>query len=217
MDLQTICANHDSIRKELLKTDPTLNSRSLQNAQKCTESSSLETDKASDAVKSCDDTGSTSSGLFNLTVASFGPVVVFCEILKTGGWIVIQRRFDGSVDFYRNWTDYRNGFGSVDKEHWLGLEVIHQMTKQGGYELMIELETYDGNYTYAQYSEFAIGGESEQYALQTLSGYSGTAGDQLSPPYGIKFSTFDRDNDNYGYNCAESWKGAWWYNACSYT
>ncbi|GFR72528.1 fibrinogen-related protein 3.2 [Elysia marginata] len=37
-----------------------------------------------------------------------------------GGWIVIQRRAVGDVDFYRNWTEYRDGFGDLDGDFWLG-------------------------------------------------------------------------------------------------
>ena len=33
---------------------------------------------------------------------------------------MILRRTDGSVDFYRNWTDYQRGFGDVSHEHWIG-------------------------------------------------------------------------------------------------
>jgi hypothetical protein len=32
-----------------------------------------------------------------------------------------QRRQDGTVDFTRNWQEYKHGIGYVDNEHWLGM------------------------------------------------------------------------------------------------
>ena len=41
------------------------------------------------------------------------------------------------------------------------------------------------------------------------------AGDSLTWHNGMKFSTFDVDNDIYdGTNCAEIHKGGWWYKGC---
>ena len=44
---------------------------------------------------------------------------------------------------------------------------------------------------------------------------AGTADDSLSYHRNMAFSTKDRDNDSANsYNCAASYKSAWWYNNC---
>ena len=50
----------------------------------------------------------------------------------------------------------------------------------------------------------------DSYELLT-GGYSGSlGGDQLDYNNGMAFSTYDRDRDGNGPNCARKDKGAWW-------
>ncbi|PIK35502.1 putative veficolin-1-like isoform X2, partial [Apostichopus japonicus] len=41
-----------------------------------------------------------------------------------------QRRVNGSVDSYRNWTSYKEGFGELSHEFWLGNDKIYYLTNQ---------------------------------------------------------------------------------------
>ena len=131
-----------------------------------------------------------------------------------GGWTVFQRRQDGSVDFYRYWTDYEDGFGNLTGEFWLGLSKIHRLTQEGSNSLRVDLKNSTNYAAYAQYSTFSVGDNTTEYTL-TVGGYSGTAGDSLAGHHnGMKFTTRDNDNDNNGSgNCAINF-GAWWYNYC---
>ena len=136
---------------------------------------------------------------------------VYCDQdTDGGGWVVFQRRQDGSVDFFRDWADYKNGFGSLTGEFWLGNDHIYQLlatSKQ--YELRIDLGDFKGNFRYAKYSRFSIGPASEGYKLE-VGGYSGNAGDSLEYHNGRTFKTKDHDNNN----CSGNFKGGWWYNNC---
>ncbi|XP_078662078.1 fibrinogen-like protein 1 [Branchiostoma floridae x Branchiostoma belcheri] len=138
-----------------------------------------------------------------------------------GGWTVIQRRFNGSVPFNRNWEEYKHGFGNKNGEYWLGNENIHLLTAQKNYKLRIDMQGWDGQWRYAQYDTFRVSGESDGYRLQ-ISGYSGNAGDSMTSGRasnnGEKFSTLDRDNDPAGRHCSQLRSGGgWWFKDCGFS
>ena len=140
-----------------------------------------------------------------------------CDMDTDGGkWTIFQRRFNGCVDFFRGWDDYETGFGSADGEYWMGLSQIHCMTQSGNWQLRIDMEAFDGDTAYAVYDSFNVGNASTNYRL-TIGTYSGAAGDSLSRHNNMAFSTKDRDNDNGSRDCANEFKGGWWYNNCYYS
>nr|XP_028600556.1 fibrinogen-like protein 1 isoform X2 [Podarcis muralis] len=149
----------------------------------------------------------------------------YCDMSEGGGWTVFQRRSDGSQNFDRDWAEYEQGFGdfaSPDGEYWLGNKNLHYLTSQGNYTLKIDLSDFMDEQRFAQYENFRVGDEQSSYKMN-CGQYSGTAGDSLTGGFhpevkwwanhqGMKFSTKDRDNDNYEENCAEEDKAGWWFN-----
>ncbi|XP_059164086.1 ficolin-2-like [Physella acuta] len=132
-----------------------------------------------------------------------------------GGWTIFQRRVTGIVDFYRNWTEYKNGFGDYGiGDFYLGNENIYCLSLKYFYEMRFDM-TYKGNNYYARYSTFSFLSESQGYKI-SVSGYSGTAGDSFSiSNNNMKFSTYDVDNDRFsGGHCAAGYRAGWWYAAC---
>ena len=89
-----------------------------------------------------------------------------------GGWTVFQRRLDGSVDFYREWEDYKEGFGTAGGEYWLGLDNIHRLTNQGRMLLRVDLSGKMLNAAHALYRDFVVSNEKRNYTLG-LGSYTG--------------------------------------------
>ncbi|KAK2120588.1 hypothetical protein P7K49_001974 [Saguinus oedipus] len=104
--------------------------------------------------KDLQDRGHFLSGWHTIYLPDCRPLTVLCDMdTDGGGWTggspalwdtglargsrppappqVFQRRVDGSVDFYRDWAAYKQGFGSQLGEFWLGNDNIHALTAQG--------------------------------------------------------------------------------------
>ncbi|XP_038053943.1 ficolin-2-like [Patiria miniata] len=181
------------------------------------------TDSSLNRYRSCKmllDAGYRSSGIYTIYPERFDgcSLRVYCDMeTNGGGWIVFQRRQDGSVDFYRNWAEYQSGFGDLSGEFWLGNDNLVTLTSddsQGTWELRVDLKDWENNTAWAKYSDFQI--SPGEYNLN-IGQYdaSSNAGDSLSTTHkGRPFTTKDRDNDQSSNNCAQSFPGAWWFNNC---
>lgn len=159
------------------------------------------------------------SGEYEIQPEHFpSPFIVYCDFETEGeAWTVIQRRLDGSINFQRTWNDYKNGFGFLKTEFWLGNEKLSYLTAQSDYELRIDLRNQHDQPYYAQYSTFRVGDESMKYRLILGADYSGDAANSLQHQNLQFFSTFDADHDKTSdETCADENRhgGGWWFGAC---
>ncbi|MEE6461188.1 hypothetical protein FKM82_001224 [Ascaphus truei] len=189
--------------------------------------------------KDCQDVankGTRVSGLYYIKpLKAKQQFLVYCEIDPSGSaWTVIQRRLDGSVDFNKNWVQYKEGFGYLspnDKtEFWLGNEKIFLISTQSTipYVLRVELEDWDNQKSTADYNTFRLGAEKDNYRLTYSYFMGGDAGDAFdgydfgddpsdkffTSHNGMQFSTPDKDNDKFDGNCAKQDGSGWWMNRC---
>uniref|UniRef100_A0A8C3SUC3 Fibrinogen C-terminal domain-containing protein n=1 Tax=Chelydra serpentina TaxID=8475 RepID=A0A8C3SUC3_CHESE len=159
--------------------------------------------------------GNILSGWYTIYPKGCTAMRVLCDMdTDGGGWIVFQRRADGSVDFFRDWNSYKRGFGSSLTEFWLGNDNIHLLTSLGVNELRIDLRDFENNHVFAKFKSFKILDETEKYKLILGTFINSTAGDSLSNHRNMFFTTKDRDNDLASTNCATYYKGGWWYSKC---
>ena len=139
----------------------------------------------------------------------------YCDtITNGGGWLVVQRRQDGSVDFNRFWWEYEMGFGSLTGEFWYGLRALHCLTGQGGWEMRMDIKLANGTNIFLQYEQFKVASAKDKYKL-TVGGFQGTTTDPMAYHNGMNFTTRDSDNDPWPGNCATT-TGGWWYNWCAH-
>jgi len=129
--------------------------------------------------------------------------------------LLIQQNVDGSNFFNRSWEELKVGVNDSRGNYWLGNELLHQLTySRGRYKLRFDLQTRNFSWYYAEYSTFVVSSEARNYKI-LVTGYSGNVGDAFGHHNDMMFTTYDRDNDNWPFNCAVLYGGGFWYNRCS--
>ncbi|XP_069103489.1 angiopoietin-related protein 7-like [Argopecten irradians] len=162
-------------------------------------------------INSCADLIGYSSGVYKL--GKDGPIV-YCDMdTEAGPWTVIQTRTKGDVDFFRPWSDYKNGFGDLHGDFWLGNDNLHLLTNVSKI-LRVEVVALTGERGYAEYSNFQVADESQNYKL-LVNGFSGNVSyDGMAYSNNFQFSTPDRDNNNNSIDCGQYAQSGWWHYRC---
>ena len=147
------------------------------------------------------------------------PVIIMPGLGQEDGWIIIQRRVDASVSFYRSWDEYAAGFGDVDGNFWLGLDTIHDLTTAQPMSLQIDIVHCNLSSVSIPYQQFHVGDAASEYLLTITSDTPGhdTLYTSMNYHSGRKFSTYDNDNDARGSgsnSCAEQNRAGWWFYGC---
>ncbi|KAK8777574.1 hypothetical protein V5799_029081 [Amblyomma americanum] len=167
------------------------------------------------------DAGQRTSGIYTVFHKTAGRTGqnVYCDMeTDGGGWTVIQKRGqygNNAFYFYRNWTEYANGFGDPAKEYWIGNNALHTMTDG---DLITSLRIFLGNTSvtgsFVEYESFKVEDEQNHFKIH-LGQLLGPKGwDAMSSSNSSKFSTFDIDLDMSRDHCAAKYKGGWWYSNC---
>ena len=123
-----------------------------------------------------------------------------------GGWLVIQRRVNGTVPFNRTLEEYENGFGDPSGEFWYGLKNILCFTQNEATELRIDLEYPNGTTGYVHYKRFSMS-NLRPYYTASVSTFKSSPG---VPNRFYKSTPYFYINSN----CRGNRVGGWWDNNC---
>ena len=136
------------------------------------------------------------------------------------GWILMQKRgqFGNPVDYFgRTFSEYEDGFGSVLKEHWIGLAKLASLTNEAKWDLKVTLVDWEGGKYTALFHNFRVG-YGPTYELEIGEYNSGASNiDQVVFSFHNMqaFSSKDRDQDALNGSCSRlAGQGGWWYKNC---
>ena len=145
--------------------------------------------------------------------------------MQANNWIIFQQRVEDTLGYDHSWVIYKNGFGAVGGNYWMGNEKVHFLKTSGQYMLRIKMMSITIGWVSAEYNFFYLDVEFQFYKIH-LGGYSGdcrgdpmlyTGDDGIFYHNGMNFSASDSDNDMLPtVNCATNRLSGWRFNACAY-
>ena len=162
--------------------------------------------------------GQKNNGVYTVKILGLYLKQVYCNMEKNGGgWMVFQRRFDGSVSFNRTWDDYKYGFGNAHGEYWLGNKWLHLLTSSSYNDLFVYVVSFKGAFQQKKFHGFTIASEKDSYRFDYKNVSTWFSAHSLFDSMkGLPFSTRDKNNQDTSHttNCAKKFGGGWWYRKC---
>ncbi|XP_077975431.1 microfibril-associated glycoprotein 4-like [Styela clava] len=177
--------------------------------------------------------GNTQSGVYMIHIFhGLYSIPIYCDMETIGafsgktGWMTIQKRVNGEVNFDRGWSDYLQGFGFPNEEHWVGLRNLHNIVQQKAIgqqgitnlKLRIDIEDREGRRSFMEHDSFNILTEEFDFRISNLGRYLGTTGLGNHMRYSLysPFSTHDHNTDPKRTDtCVQIQRGGWWFGLCN--
>ncbi|XP_046547391.1 fibrinogen-like protein 1 [Haliotis rubra] len=160
------------------------------------------------------------SGIYMIhPVLSPTPFQVWCR-MNHGGNTFVQRRKDGSTNFNRSWQEYKEGFGDLSKDFWLGNEQISYITNGRSHQFVFLIKDEGSNKTRHRVYRYFTLSQDGMYTMryQYTFGHNDPlahGGDCLGELKGQPFSTYDQDPDDSPLNCAQEHQSGFWFKNCT--
>ncbi|XP_048251760.1 fibrinogen beta chain-like [Haliotis rufescens] len=123
-----------------------------------------------------------------------------------------------NANYTLSWEQMKHGFPILPGMYYfIGLEILHELTKQGMYNLVVEVIRFVKDAGIVRYKNFRVDSEADGYAChwdsvtfsndKYLDGF-GAVGDATKSMNGARFGTFDNDVNG----CARAESVSWWHN-----